>query len=114
VSLLSSVISATSRLGRSNRCSAMWRLAGGLSSRRAKFLQLVSRAMVGLDLEAMQKITWRFEGMHLQDVVQCAVGTVQIRLKVEHVRGSSCGGSRYSTGAREDCCPAKGARLPHT
>jgi hypothetical protein len=40
----------------------MWRLAGGLSSRRAKFLQLVPRAMVELDLEAVQKITWRFEG----------------------------------------------------
>jgi hypothetical protein len=47
-------------LGRSNRRSAVWRLAGGLSTRRANFLQLVSRAMVRLDLEAA-KINWRFE-----------------------------------------------------
>jgi hypothetical protein len=50
------------RLGRFNRCSAAWRLAGGSSPRRANFLQLVSRAMVRLDLEVVQKITWRFEG----------------------------------------------------
>jgi hypothetical protein len=50
------------RLGRSNRRSAVWRLAGGSSPRRANFLQLVSRAMVRLDLEALRKITWRFEG----------------------------------------------------
>jgi hypothetical protein len=50
------------RLGRFNRRSAAWRLSGGSSPRKANFLQLVSRAMVGLDLEAVRKITWRFEG----------------------------------------------------
>jgi hypothetical protein len=61
VSLLSSVIVQVC-LGKSNRRSTMWRLAGGSSSRRANFLQLVSRATVRLDLKDVQKITWRFEG----------------------------------------------------
>jgi hypothetical protein len=41
VSLLSSVIVQV-RLGRSDRRSAAWRLAGGLSPRRDNILQLVS------------------------------------------------------------------------
>jgi hypothetical protein len=61
VSPLSSVIVQV-RLGRSDRRFAAWRLASGSFPRRANFLQLVSRAMVRLDLEALRKITWRFEG----------------------------------------------------
>jgi hypothetical protein len=50
------------RIGRFNHHFDAWRLSGGSSPRKANFLQLVSRAMVGLDLEAVRKITLRFEG----------------------------------------------------
>jgi hypothetical protein len=60
VSLLSFVIVQVC-LSRSNRRSAVWRLAVGSSPWRANFLQLVSRVMVGLDPDTMWDITWRFE-----------------------------------------------------
>jgi hypothetical protein len=82
------------RLSRFNRCSTTWRLTGGSSSRRANFLQLVSELWLDWILRLCRRSSEDSRVLHLQDVVQHAVGTVRIRLKVEHVRGSSCGGSR--------------------
>jgi hypothetical protein len=72
------------RLGRFNRRSAAWRLAGGSSPRRANFLQLVSRDMVRLDLEAVQRITWRFESYASTRCRATTVSAEWIRCKVEH------------------------------
>jgi hypothetical protein len=87
------------RLGRFNRRSAAWRLAGGSSPQRANFLQSVSRAMVGLDLEVVQKITWRFESYasirchSLCD--RCGVDTTQggawLRLRLRRARRDNVG-----------------------